>query len=261
MKKRAAIAALALLVVITLSGCGPRLTSIDIQDKEITMNRGDTITVEVAKTYSGEVTTEQAADAIEKAGFAWASSYESVATVDNGKITAVGAGDAEITVSAKCSQGTISITIKVTVVVPAEKITGLPENLELVINTGEATARLEASVLPGDATDTTLTYQSEDETVATVDENGLVTAISDGETAVVVSCGEIEVLVPITVTTYTARATSSGSRLYSSASSSGGSSGGAGNSGGSTPAPAPTPDPTPVTPPSSTGDGYFVDPG
>ena len=110
-------------IILMLSGCAPSLSSIDVSQKEISLNKGDTLTVEVSKTYSSEsVTEEQAAKAIEAANISWTSSDEKVVTVEAGKLTATGAGNAEVTVTAQCGKETVSVTIHVTVVIPMDDI-------------------------------------------------------------------------------------------------------------------------------------------
>ena len=52
------------------------------------------------------------------------------------------------------------------------------------------TLQLTATVLPENATDQTVIWSSEDESVLTVDENGLVTGIADGCTFVVVTAAD-----------------------------------------------------------------------
>ena len=49
------------------------------------------------------------------------------------------------------------------------------------------TLQLTATVLPENTTDNSVKWESEDETIATVDENGLVTAVSHGETVIKVT--------------------------------------------------------------------------
>ena len=84
---------------------------------------------------------EAIAKAAEKLDLTWTSSDEAVATVDeDGLVTAVGPGAAEITVSV--ADGNISSTCLVTVTVTATGVT-VPETLELVTN-GENTANLNA---------------------------------------------------------------------------------------------------------------------
>lgn len=57
------------------------------------------------------------------------------------------------------------------------------------LNIGE-TLQLEATVLPEDATDKTVIWNSSNEEVASVTENGLVTAISQGSATITAICGE-----------------------------------------------------------------------
>lgn len=263
MKQRFIALAIIALLVMMLSGCAPQLESIDVIDREISMNKGDTLLIEVSKTYTAqEATVDQAVAAIEKADFTWSSSNETVVTVGSGKITAVNAGSATITVTAQCGKTPASIDIAVTVIVPAIDLQNVPDTLDLTINTDEDHVQLEPIVLPSDTTDLELSYHSEDETVATVDDTGLVTAVSNGDTEIVVFCGAVEKRIAVSVTTYVApKANTSSGRNYSSSSSSGGSSSG---SGSSTPASTPSPDPAPSTPPnpsSGSGEGYFIEPG
>jgi uncharacterized protein YjdB len=61
------------------------------------------------------------------------------------------------------------------------------------------TVALNAQVLPVDATDPGVTWTSSDETVATVDENGLVTAISAGTARITAAAGEASDYCDVTV--------------------------------------------------------------
>jgi len=57
---------------------------------------------------------------------------------------------------------------------------------------------LHVVVTPEDTTDV-LTYQSMDESIATVNEEGRVTAVSEGETTVIITCGSERLECPVTV--------------------------------------------------------------
>ena len=109
----------------------------------------------------------------------WKSSNEAVATVDaNGLVTAIAVG--ESTITATTADGSnLSASCKVTVLPTlAESIT--LDKTEISFEATE-TATLVATVLPELTTDKSVEWSSSDETVAVVDENGVVTAVAVGE--------------------------------------------------------------------------------
>ncbi len=115
----------------------------------------------------------------------WYSENPNVATVDrNGNVTAVSLG--ETTITARCGEAGASCKISV-VPTPAERIILNTESSELKV--GESIS-LEATVLPEEATDKTVSWHSEDPNIAIVDEDGNVTARSLGETVITARCGE-----------------------------------------------------------------------
>ena len=193
MKRKTIILAVvaAAAMAITLAGCGVKITNIAVPDA-ITVEKGEAVvlpvafgtddapavTPETAATGESAATDEKVAKAAEKLTIEWTSSDESVATVDEtGTVTAVAAGEANVTASVKDADIAASTHIKV-VVTP----TGVaaPESIDLVTN-GENTKDLDAKLVPADATDVKLAYESSDESVATVDETGKVTAVANGE--------------------------------------------------------------------------------
>ena len=193
MKRKTIILAVvaAAAMAITLAGCGVKITNIAVPESAM-MEKGESITLpvvygtddapavtpETAATGESAATDEKVAKAAEKLTIEWTSSDESVATVDEtGTVTAVAAGEANVTASVKDADIAASTHIKV-VVTP----TGVaaPESIDLVTN-GENTKDLDAKLVPADATDVKLAYESSDESVATVDETGKVTAVANGE--------------------------------------------------------------------------------
>lgn len=182
---RSRIAALicAAAMAVGLSACGVNITSVGLPSTA-TMNKGDTLQLEISYGTESEAEADAIAEAAEKLDLVWTSSDEAVATVDgDGLVTAVGVGTVEIKVSA--ADVNLSSSCLVTVVVPATGITA-PEQLNLVLN-GQNTASLNAMATPEDATDVVLTYVSSDEKVATVDETGMVTAVGNGEADITIS--------------------------------------------------------------------------
>lgn len=194
-KKFLLMGIVAAVMALSLVGCGVKVTNMAIPDTA-TIEKGESVTLPInfgtdkapAETpvlVTGDAATAESADADEKLAAAaekltieWTSSNEDVATVDeNGMVTAVGAGEADIKASVKDADITSTMHIKV-VITP----TGVdaPDTLELYTN-GESEKSLDAKIIPEDATEVKLAYVSSDEGVATVDENGLVTAVADGE--------------------------------------------------------------------------------
>ena len=108
----------------------------------------------------------------------WSSSDESVATVRNGTVTGVKAGDCYVTCTSE-SDPDVSATIPVHIVQLVTRIAFLNEK-GLSFNVGE-TAQLEWEVFPADATDKDVTFSSRAPKVASVDANGVVTGLSKGQ--------------------------------------------------------------------------------
>ena len=192
MKKKLVLATVvAAIMMLSLVGCGVKITNIAVPDA-ITVEKGEAVvlpvafgtddapavTPETAATGESAATDEKVAKAAEKLTIEWTSSDESVATVDEtGTVTAVAAGEANVTASVKDADIAASTHIKV-VVAPTGVVA--PESIDLVTN-GENTKDLDAKLVPADATDVKLAYESSDESVATVDETGKVTAVANGE--------------------------------------------------------------------------------
>lgn len=116
----------------------------------------------------------------------WISSNTEIATVDTeGNVTAIALGEATIT--ATCGEATATCTISV-VATPVESITLSQTSARLKV--GESLT-LSATVLPEDATDTTITWTSSDPEIASVDNEGNVTATALGEATITATCGEV----------------------------------------------------------------------
>ena len=176
-KKIMSMVIAAAAMALSLVGCGVDINSIGLPPN-VVMEKGETQQLEIEYGTDDKVEQEKIAEAASKLTIEWTSSDEEVVTVDaTGLITAVGAGEADVTASAK--DVNISSTTHVKVVITPTGVEA-PETLELVTN-GENSKNLDAKMTPEDATEVKLAYTSSDESVATVDENGLVTAVADGE--------------------------------------------------------------------------------
>lgn len=149
------------------------VAGIRLSETSIQLNKGD------SRTLSATVQPDNATDNAVQ----WTSSDNSVASVDqNGTITAVSGGKATITASA----GGVSASCSVNVNVPVTSI-----RLSSIILTLEkgTFAVLTATVSPEDAMDKNVQWNSDDPSVATVDQNGRVTAINDGRAKITASAG------------------------------------------------------------------------
>lgn len=142
------------------------ITSVTLDRNNISMNKGTTTTL--VATINPNDTTE---DTTKK----WESSNTNVVTVDeNGMVTAVGRGSAEVTVTV----GNKKATATIEVLVPITSVQINKDKVEVVKN---QTVILSAIINPSDTTeDTTVTWESDDPSIATVDENGVVTGKSEG---------------------------------------------------------------------------------
>ena len=155
---------------------GLSVTSITLDKTELSLYTGDSETL--TATIEPDNATNQ--------NVTWSSSDETIATVDNnGTVTAVGAGEATITVTTE--NGCKTATCIVTVTVPVTGVTLEPTSLSLF--TGD-TAPLTATVQPSDATNQNVTWSSDKPEVATVD-NGKVTAVGAGEATITATAGGI----------------------------------------------------------------------
>ena len=160
-----------------LAGCKPEepakkaLEGLSFEVTELELNVGDVYSLEaIVSPSDAEGYTLQ-----------WESSDEAVASVsDDGEVTAVSAGTADITVSS----GEISATCVVTVkepVVKVEKV--IIEPSETDVRIGE-TVSLSVRVEPENAEYETVNWTSSDEDIATVDAEGVVSGIAIGSAVI-----------------------------------------------------------------------------
>ena len=136
----------------------------------------------VGDTHSISATVEPS-DATNK-GVTWKSSDTGIATVNDGKVTAVAPGNATITVTTTDGGKTATCAVKVNPKpVPVSSVS-LNET-ELKLTTGDK-ATLKATVLPEDATDKSVSWSTSDDKIATV-KDGEVEAIAPGKATITVT--------------------------------------------------------------------------
>ena len=151
------------------------VTGVSLNKTSLTLTEGET------ETLKATVAPDNATDK----SITWSSSNASIATVDaSGKVTAVAAGTATITV--KTTDGGKTADCAVTVNQKVIPVTGVSlDKTELELTKGE-TATLKATVAPEDATDKSVTWSSLYPEIASVDDNGKVSALQPGNTQITV---------------------------------------------------------------------------
>ena len=156
---------------VTVSKKTIDVTSVSVDPSSVEMEIGETCAL------SATVLPEDATNPM----ITWTSSDPAVVTVSaEGVLTAVSAGSASVSAAAGGKQATCSVTVKAKVV-PVESIVVSPSELKLEMG---STAILNVVISPADATDSSVSWTSSDESVATVSSEGLVTGVAVGTVSV-----------------------------------------------------------------------------
>ena len=126
----------------------------------------------------------------------WSSNDGSIASVNNGKVTALKAGSTTIT--AKSDDGGFTASCSVTVVAKTIEVSSISlSKTELTLTEGDSET-ITATVKPDDATDKTVTWSSSDTAIATV-EDGKITAVKEGIATVSAYAGNKTTVCMVTV--------------------------------------------------------------
>ncbi len=187
--------ALAALLVLA-AGCTQEVdpTSVRLDQHELTLPVGETVTLEATIAPSNATNT----------AVGWSSSKPSVADVDkDGKVTALSEGMTSITVATRA--GGLTDACIVTVTSKPVPVTGVKlDKTEIEITEGDA-YQLTAAVEPVNATNQTVSWSSSDEEVASVDNLGYVHAHSEGTVTITVKTedGGFTAKCEVTVLKYT----------------------------------------------------------
>ena len=145
-----------------------------LSQNSLTLNEGESVTLKATVIP----------DDADNKDVTWSTSDGSIVSVDqDGTIHALKQGSADILAKA----GDIQATCTVTVIKKVTSITLDKDNLTLLVGN---TATLTATVLPDDATDKTVMWDTSYPEVATV-ENGVVKGISVGEATIIATSGTV----------------------------------------------------------------------
>jgi len=190
MKKRS-VWFLSVICLLLLAACekepqAVKVTGISVNPTSLSLVEGET----------GSLTaTVSPSDADDKTVI-WDSSDKSVASVENGKVTALKAGSANITVKSVDGGFTASCSVSVSAKTVDVASISLSKE-ELTLKEGDSET-ITATVKPDDATDKTVTWTSSDPSVATVD-GGKIEAVKEGTATVTAKAGDKTATCKVTI--------------------------------------------------------------
>ena len=162
------------------------ISSIELNKTSLTLKEGESETL---------IATVKPDNATDKT-VTWSSSAPSIATVDEtGSVMAIAKGEATITAKAGEKTATCTVTISNNVIV-VEDVTLNKTSLFLKIGEHET---LVATVKPDNATDKKITWSTSDDSVATVNDSGMVTAQKVGIATITALFGDLSAACNVTV--------------------------------------------------------------
>lgn len=157
--------------VMTVSAADPSVT---LPYSNITVSKGKTVTVKAKVSGISNYT------------LVWTSSDKSIVTVtDEGKITGVKKGSADVTVSVKNTDA--SAKVRVTVGTPVTGVTVSEKSISLKAG---STYEIKAKISPSNASDKALTYSSSNKKVAEVSSDGIITGVKSGSANITVKAAD-----------------------------------------------------------------------
>lgn len=173
---------------------GSKDTTVTIEKKEpevtgVSLNKSS-LSFSVIGNTEGLIATVSPESAKNK-NVKWTSDNEKVATVDNtGKVKAVANGTAVITVTTEEGNKTATCTVTVDTTKPSVPVAVTKVSIDnsiLNMFTIGQTEQLHAVISPSDATNQKVTWKTDNEKVAAVDNMGKVTAIGNGTAVITVT--------------------------------------------------------------------------
>ena len=161
---------------VTVKAKAVSVTEVTLDRTELTLTEGETETL----------TASVKPDNADNRKVTWSSDKTDVATVGgDGKVTAVKAGEAVVTVTTE--DGGKTATCKVTVKAKAVPVTGVDVNPWVMTLSVRGTSKLSYTIRPADATNQNVKWESESPSVATVDSEGNVKGVAAGTAKICVT--------------------------------------------------------------------------
>ena len=161
---------------VTVKAKAVNVTEVSLDKTELTLTEGETETL----------TATVKPDNADNRKVTWSSDKTDVATVDGaGRVTAVKAGEAVVTVTTE--DGGKTASCKVTVKAKVVPVTGVEVNPWAVTLSVRGTSKLSYTIRPADATNQNVKWESESPSVATVDSEGNVQGVAAGTAKICVT--------------------------------------------------------------------------
>ena len=161
---------------VTVKAKAVNVTEVTLDRTELTLTEGETETL----------TATVRPDNADNRKVTWSSDKTEIATVGgDGRVTAVKAGEAVVTVTTE--DGGKTATCKVTVKAKAVPVTGVEVNPWAVTLSVSGTSKLSYTIRPADATNQNVKWESESPSVATVDSEGNVKGVAAGTAKICVT--------------------------------------------------------------------------
>ncbi len=159
--------------VVTVVDVENPVTDIYFEEEEINISKNEIVTLEPV-ILPADATNQK---------FVWCVSDPNIATVtQTGVVKGINGGTTTVTATTADGGYTAECIVNVIVNVDSVSLNLTEETLSI----GETTA-LEAVISPANATNKNVSWSSNDDSVATVDENGIVTAVSKGTATITVT--------------------------------------------------------------------------
>ena len=161
---------------MTVKAKAVNVTEVTLDRAELTLTEGETETL----------TATVRPDNADNRKVTWSSDKTEVATVGgDGRVTAVKAGEAVVTVTTE--DGGKTATCKVTVKAKVVPVTGVEVNPWAMTLSVRGTSKLSYTIRPADATNQNVKWESESPSVATVDSEGNVQGVAAGTAKICVT--------------------------------------------------------------------------
>ena len=191
MKKAAIIISLAVMTLFGLTACTRKIeiSRIKLTDySEISIGE----TIDIVPSYKADdASEEEIAKSVQDLMVIWTSSDESVAKVNNGKVTGISFGESIISVSTEDNLLTAETVVKVKS--PVESV--IIEDIEMIVH--DEDVEINYSLIP-EGVKANVSFKITDETVVKLDD-GKITAVKPGETELIIKADDKEKTVKVIV--------------------------------------------------------------